>query len=394
MLDHSATHRAPAPCLLMFYVLCFFLALTAPPAQSAPPPPDFSKADTLITAAVEANQCPGAVLVVGRSSGIVYEKAYGSRALQPAKEAMTTDTIFDLASLTKPISTATSILILIDRGRIDPKEKLIKYIPEFAPKGKDQITVEQLLLHRAGLLPDNSIKDYADGPAKAWENICNLPLQSKPGEKFAYSDVGFIVLGKLVERMDEKKRRLDQFAAEEIFTPLGMPTTRYLPPAEWKPRAAPTEKRAGEWIRGQVHDPRSFALDGVAGHAGLFSTGADLARYCRMLLNKGELDGHRLFSEKTWDLIATGNTLPDGGTRSYGFDVKTGYSQPLGDRFTPLKSFGHTGFTGTSFWVSPPDDAFVILLTNAVHPEGKGKVLALRRAVSTAVGEALLGPKK
>jgi CubicO group peptidase (beta-lactamase class C family) len=152
----------------------------------------------------------------------------------------------------------------------------------------------------------------------------------------------------LVEAVDPKKRTLDRFAAEEVFKPLGMKDTAYNPPADWKPRVAPTEKREGRWMRGEVHDPRAYAMGGVAGHAGLFSTAQDLARYCRMLLNGGELDGARILSPKAIELTSTPQPLPDGtGVRSYGFDVKTGYSQPLGERFTPMKSFGHTGFTGT-----------------------------------------------
>ena len=354
---------------------------------------DFSRAESLIHQAIERGEAPGAVLLVGRRNGVVYQKAFGHRAVQPEKEAMTPDTIFDVASLSKPVGCATSIMILIDRGLIDPKEKVAKYLPGFANNGKEKITVEHLLLHRGGLIPDNPLKDYLDGPQKAWERVCQLDLKSEPGTKFAYTDVGFIVLGKLVEAVDPKKRTLDGFAAEEVFGPLGMKDTSYNPPAVQKPRTAPTEKREARWMRGEVHDPRAYAMGGVAGHAGLFSTAQDLARYCRMLMNGGELDGVRILSPRAVELMSTANALPDGtGVRSYGFDVKTGYSQPLGERFTPMKSFGHTGFTGTCFWISPVDDAFFILLTNSVHPEGKGKVLALRRAVSTAVATALLGP--
>lgn len=362
---------------------------------------EFSKVDSIINQAIVDGQCPGAVLVVGRKAGVVYQKAYGQRAIEPAREAMTLDTIFDLASLTKPVATATSVMILADRGKIDLQEKATKYLPDFAPNGKDRITVEQLLLHFSGLTPDNALADYADGPERAWQRVCQLKLVSEPGKKFAYSDVGFIVLGKLVEKVDG--RTLDRFAAEELFGPLGMKDTRFLPPAAWSARIAPTQKRKEQWMRGQVHDPRAFALGGVAGHAGLFSTGGDLSRYCRMMLHGGETPADlrpaspvagapapRIFSRATFERMTTGHSPPGSDVvRTPGFDMKTGYSQPLGERFTAMKSFGHTGFTGTSIWISPADDAFVILLTNAVHPAGKGKVLALRRAVSTAVAEAL-----
>jgi uncharacterized protein YbbC (DUF1343 family) len=359
-------------------------------STAAQPTPDFSAADAAITNAIAKKNCPGAVLVVGRTSGIVYEKAYGNRAVQPAPEPMTADTIFDCASLSKPVGTNTSVMILIDRGQIDPKAKVAQYLPEFGKNGKEAITVEHLLLHRGGLTPDNAAKDYEDGPEKAWERICDLPVLSKPGERFSYSDVGFIVLGKLVEKVSGKT--LDGFATEEVFKPLGMKDTGYKPAAELKPRIAPTEKRKGEWIRGEVHDPRAYLMGGVAGHAGLFSTAQDLARFCRMILNKGELDGKRILSAKAIEMISRPDMLPGGATRSYGFDVRTGYSQPLGHRFPFYESFGHTGFTGTCFWIDPKDGAFFIMLTNSVHPDGKGKVLALRRVVSTAVATALLGP--
>lgn len=366
------------------------IVLLLPTLASAQPAPDFSKADAAINDAIAKKNCPGAVLVVGKTSGVIYEKAYGNRAVQPAAEAMTPDTIFDLASLSKPVGTNTSVMILIDRGQIDPKEKVTHYFPEFGKNGKEAITVEHLLLHRGGLTPDNDEKDYRDGPEKAWERICDLPVLSKPGEKFAYSDVGFIVLGKLVEKVTGKT--LDQFATEEVFKPLGMKDTGYKPAADLKPRIAPTEKRKGEWIRGEVHDPRSYLLGGVAGHAGLFSTAQDLARFCRMILNKGELDGKRILSPRAIELISKPETLAGGATRSYGYDVRTRYSQPLGHRFPPYESFGHTGFTGTCLWIDPKDGVFFIMLTNSVHPDGKGKVLALRRVVSTAVATALLGP--
>lgn len=368
---------------------CVLLAIL-PVVSAAENKPDFSEAEKFINAAIARNETPGAVLLIGRKSGVIYEKAFGRRALLPAPEAMTTDTVFDLASLSKSIGTTTCAMILIDRGKIDPQEKVATYFPEFGKNGKEKITVEHLLLHRSGLLPDNPEKDYDEGPAKAWERICDLPLRSKPGEKFAYSDVGFIVLGKLVEKMADQP--LAQFAADEIFKPLGMNDTAYNPPESWRPRCAPTEQRNGKWVRGEVHDPRAYSLGGFAGHAGLFSTAADIATFCRMILSGGELNGKRILSPHAIERISTPHMYADGQIRSYGYDVKTGYSQPLGDRFPPLKSFGHTGFTGTCFWIDPADDAFFILLTNSVHPDGKGKVLALRRQVSTALATALLGP--
>src|SRR5262249_33633703 len=230
--------------------------------------------------------------------------AYGNRALEPEPEPMTVDTIFDLASLTKVVATATSMMILVERGLVRLGDPVSRYIPEFAEMGKKNITVEQLLTHRSGLMPDNDIKDYEQGPEAAMQNIWKLAPVAEAGSKFIYSDVNYIVLGELVKRLSGKP--IDEFAAENIFRPLGMKDTGYKPAASLSPRIAPTEKRAekrsdrpkadgagekapGEehWMRGEVHDPRAYLLGGVAGHAGLFSSVDDLAVFCQMILNGG-----------------------------------------------------------------------------------------------------------
>ena len=215
-----------------------------------------------------------------------------------------------------------------------------------------------LLLHRGGLPPDDSMDDYADGPAGAMRRIFAAAPQWEPGTHFAYSDVGYIVLGELVKAVDG--RPLDRFAREEIFAPLGMRDTTYNPPQSMRDRCAPTEKRGGHWMRGEVHDPRSFALGGVAGHAGVFSTADDLARFCRMVLGGGRAEGRRVLSASTVREMTRPRCLPDGtGLRCYGFDVATPYApSPRGNRFEPGTTFGHTGFTGTMFWIDPPHDCY------------------------------------
>lgn len=351
----------------------------------------FAKTDRVIEAAIAAGHAPGAVLCVGRASGVIYLKSYGRRAVEPEPAAMTDDTVFDLASLTKPLAAATAVMILGERGKLSVADRAVKHLPAFAAGGKGDVTVEQLLLHRGGVIPDNPMSDFADGAPLAMRRTLESPLHYEPGAKFVYSDVGYIALGELARAVSG--RSLDAFAREEIFQPLGMTETGYLPPDALKHRIAPTERRDGRWTPGVVHDPRAHALGGVAGHAGVFGTAADLARYCRMLLNGGALDGRRVLSEAAVREMTLARPLPDGtGVRSYGFDVDTPYSSPRGERFTKGVSFGHTGFTGTSFWVDPRRDVFVILLTNAIHPDGKGKVIGLRRDVSTAVADAMAGP--
>ena len=373
---------------LLILVLCA-TASAAPPGPAGSP--DFAVADQLIERAIEESQLPGAVLLVGRGDQVLYRKAYGSRAVQPARVPMTVDTVFDLASLSKPVGCATSVLLLAERGKLRLTDPVARYLPAFSANGKGAITIEQLLMHRGGLIPDNSLSDYEKGPHAALANVYNLTPLSPPGARFAYTDVGYIVLGEVVRVASG--RPLDQFARENIFEPLGMKDTSYRPGDALRARIAPTEKRDDYWMVGEVHDPRAYALGGVAGHAGLFGTADDLSRYCRMVLGGGVVDGKRVLSESTAAEMIRPRPVPgDSDLRSYAFDIDTPYSSARGDRFPRGTSFGHTGFTGTMFWMDPQSRAYFILLANSVHPDGKGAVVALRRQVATAVAEALLGP--
>ena len=302
-------------------------------------PERLKKIDKAVEAAIERGDCPGAVLVVVHDDEIAFRKAFGHRALQPEKQPMTVDTVFDLASLTKPIATATSIFVLIEQGKLKLSEKVATYWPEFAANKKDTVTVEHLLLHTSGLLADNALADYRTGKADAMKKIAALKLEAEPGKRFRYSDVGFIVLGELVERISGKS--LTGFAKSHVFEPLAMHDTGYLPSDKLKTRCAPTAQRDGKWIVGDVHDPRAFAMNGVAGHAGLFGTAEDLARFARMLLKEGELDGNRILKAESVKSLTTPIDVP-GGKRSHGWDVDTAFSSPRGNRFPKGQGFGHT----------------------------------------------------
>ena len=340
--------------------------------------------DTLVAESIAAGDMPGCVVCIGRHGRIGFVKAYGQRQIEPVEELMTTDTVFDLASLTKPIATATSIMLLIDRGKLDLEDPVVDYFPEFGVNGKDAITVRQLLLHQSGLLPDNHLRDYLDGPQLAWERICALELQNPVGAKFVYSDVNFIVLGRLVQHISGKP--LDLFARSEIFHPLGMAATGFKPDESLRERTAPTEQRQGEWIKGEVHDPRAFALGGVAGHAGLFSTAEDLAVFAQMMLNRGEYDGIRIFSEGTADCMTRGYDV-SGGVRGLGWDKRSGYSYNGGE-LRSESAFGHGGFTGTVLWIDPSHDLFFVFLSNRLHPDGKGSVNRLAGRIADVVHHA------
>lgn len=346
-----------------------------------------AQADPLIAAAIERGDIPGGVLLVGHRGQTVYRKAYGHQAIEPAKIAMTPDTLFDLASLTKVLATATSIMILADQGKLALTDKAAKHLPEFGNNGKENITIEQLLLHRGGLIADNHLRDYTNGRQQAWINISNLKLSAPVGTKFIYSDVGYIVLGEIVERITGK--RLNHFASEAIYEPLGMKSTAYKPPPDWKPRIAPTHKRDDQWLVGEVHDPRAHWYEGVAGHAGLFGSADDLATFCQMMLAGGELHGKRILSQQKITEMTRVRYLSDGTSgRGYGWDMDSAFSRPRGSLFARGRAYGHTGFTGTSMWIDPDSQTFVILLASRLHPNGKGSTITLSQEIATLAARA------
>jgi uncharacterized protein YbbC (DUF1343 family) len=339
-----------------------------------------ARIDSAVSQALEDQRAPGAVVLVLRQGQVVFRKAYGYRQLLPTRERMTIDTVFDLASLTKPIATATAVMLLIEEGKLRLDDPVIKHLPAFGKHGKDRITIEQLLLHTSGLIADNALADYLDGRPKAIERICELKLKAEPGARFIYSDVGFVVLGEIVEKLSGQP--LDRFCQKRIFEPLGMKATTFLPSKELVRRAALTEQVKGEWLHGVVHDPRARAIGGVAGHAGLFGTADDLALYARMLFARGD----KLLKPETVKLFTTPREVP-GGLRTPGWDARTGFSAPRGRHFA---GFGHTGFTGTSIWLDPASQTAVIILSNRVHPTGKGNVTALRGQIANLVAEAIV----
>ncbi len=363
-----------------------------------------SQMNQVIEEAIAKHQLPGAVVLVARKGRVVWREAYGSRAVEPQREVMTTDTIFDLASLTKVVATATSIMILVERGRVRLSDPLSNYIPEIRGEGRERITIEQLLTHRAGYAPDFDLKERWSGYDEAINRLIKEPLRNPPGSRFVYSDIGYIALGEVVHRAGGLM--LDEFARRNIFAPLGMHDTGFHPVARLKDRIAPTEKRRGQmnylgdtsanagpegdqWLRGEVHDPTSYRMGRVAGHAGLFSTADDLAVYCQMILNGGQYRGARILSPLSVAEMTRPRLVSDQGwTRGLGWDINTSYSSNRGDLF-PLGSFGHTGFTGTSIWIDPASQMFVVFLSNRVHPDGKGDVGPLRGRVSSIVAGAV-----
>ena len=372
----------------MFRIVSLFTTLVIPCVLLAADVDQsrLARIDEIVEKSLARVDSPGAVVLVVQDDAVVFRKAYGLRVKKPSEEKMTIDTVFDLASITKPVATATSIHILIEQGKIRPSDKVAKHWPEFAANGKENVTVEQCLLHTTGLTADNSINDYKDGRTEAMKNVAKLSLEAPPGTRFKYSDVGFIVLGELVHRISGIP--VNEFAAKNMFEPLKMADTGYLP--KQFDRVAPTGLRDKQIIRGTVHDPRAFAMDGVAGHAGLFGTADDLAIYCRTLLRGGELNGVRILSPLGVKKFTEPHSLPGNGSRSLGWDMDTSFSAQRGELFPAGDGYGHTGFTGTSIWIDPSSKTAIIILTNRVHPDDKGNVTELRRLIGTIVASSVI----
>ncbi len=428
-------------------------------ARPSSPTPDFSAASAAINTAIAEKKLPGAVLVVGHKGQIVFHQAYGVRkyANEPGldgkpspAEPMTEDTIFDMASLTKCLATATAVMQLVEQGKIDVDAPVIKYLPEFAANGKEKVTVRELLTHYSGLPPDVNLKDAwglaAPDKAEGIKRAMNATLDSIPGTKFVYSDINFITLGAIVEKITGEA--LDVYAQQHIFTPLGMTHTRYLPFAKscgevtrvgaaviyndlpedeacavgtwsgskWIESTAPTQHDNegtaetnpdfDHLLRGTVHDPTTRRMGGVAGHAGVFSTAGDISKYAQALLDKLLYDkGPFPLKQSTLKLMtmpeqpktaladattftADGKTTTGVAVRGFGWDINTAFSRPRGEIF-PIGSFGHTGFTGTSLWMDPSSDTYIVLLANSVHPRGASPISPLRGEVATDVAKTL-----
>jgi uncharacterized protein YbbC (DUF1343 family)/CubicO group peptidase (beta-lactamase class C family) len=366
----------------VFLVSLISLPAVAAPARAANSP-NLAVLDSIVLDAIHDRQIPGAVLLVGHEGKVIYRKAFGNRSLEPRREPMTADTIFDIASLTKVVATTTAVMQLVQKGEVRLNDPVAKYIPEFAGNGKDEITVRNLLTHFSGLREDFDLDPPWQGRDAGLRLAFNEKPVYSPGSRFLYSDTNFITLGALVERVTGAT--LEEYCARKIFSPLRMAHTRFLPPAAWRPKIAPTEyDEQGKMLRGVVHDPRARRMGGVAGHAGLFSTADDLSRFARALLQGSPtLAGEMVEKMTTPQQPPTAQVL-----RGFGWDIDSPFSSNRGD-LLPVGSFGHTGFTGTSMWIDSTTQTYIILLTNSVHPRGKGSAVALRSKVATAVAAGL-----
>lgn len=358
-----------------------------------------ARLDDVIQKALDEKQFPGAVLVVGRRGRIVWRKAYGHRQWVPQQRPMDLSLVFDLASLTKPIATTTSVLLLVERGQIRLWDTVEEFVPQLTPfisesgEPGEEMRLWHLLTHTSGLrpyFPNPEIEAHIGIPCTLEDLvrfIADSEKLSPPGEEFLYSDLGFILLGYIVERVSGQS--LAEFAAQNIFSPLGMGSTVFNPSDDLKARCVPTEMVEGSVLQGVVHDPRARLVGGVAGHAGLFSSADDLSVFAQMLLNGGEFQGVRLLAPLTVERMTEIQGRVAFAGRGLGWDLDSGYSTNGGDLFGP-DSFGHTGYTGTSFWVDPETESFVIFLTNRVHPDDNGEIATWRSRVANVVAAAIL----
>ena len=400
--------------VLLFLLLSFSLtrAFALPPssaaharpsaAQSSADAHSFADVDTIVQQAIAAHAIPGAVVLIEHNGRVVYRKAFGYRSLVSGtqshpvadREPMTLDTIFDMASLTKCIATTTAMMQLIETGRIKLNDPVAAYLPQFAQNGKDQITVRELMTHFSGLPPDLDLSHAWMGRQAAWNLVMSTTPIHPPGSSFLYSDINFITLGFLVESVTGQS--LDAYAETHIFAPLAMRHTRYLPPANWRALIAPTQwdtdtasPTSGQMLRGIVHDPTTRRMDGVAGHAGVFSTADDLALFANDILHT-----HRILSPSAVAKMSTPQQPANAASlRGLGWDIDSPFASNRGD-FLPVGSFGHTGFTGTSLWIDPVTDTAIILLASAVHPDGHHahaatSIVSLRTRLATAVVHSL-----
>jgi len=343
----------------------------------------FAAADAIIQQAIANHEIPGVVLLVGHAGRIVHRRAFGTQSFEEQSEAMAPDTIFDLASLTKPF-TAICVMQLVEEGRVRLNDPVARYLPEFARNGKQEVTVRQLLIHFSGLPADLDLKQAWSGYAQALQLAYDTPPVIPPGSGFIYSDINYIVLGELVAQVSGMP--LDRYAKEHVFLPLKMGTTAFNPPEGWISRIAPTEHdEHGNPLRGIVHDPSTRRMGGVAGHAGLFSTADDLARFAQAMLDHDS----RLLSAASIEKMTTPQQ-PANATvlRGLGWDIDSPFSTNRGE-ILPVGSYGHTGFTGTSLWIDPATQTYIILLAVATHPEGGSPVVSLRTRVANAVAAGL-----
>ena len=376
-----------APRLLTLLLLATSCTQARPPSQPlATIPPEVA---TVMRAAVRGGVAPGAALEVGTSAGVLYRESFGTLSYDEGASAVSERTLYDLASLTKVVATTTLVMRLEEQGALSVSDPIIRYVPDFQGPMRETITIEQALTHSTGLPAWAPLYQSHRGLAAYVAAICDIPLECPPGTRYRYSDLGLILLAAVLERATSCP--LEDLVERELTEPLGLRETRYTPEGDVRARCAPTElcKVRGRMIQGEVHDENTFGLGGVSTHAGLFSTASDLGVFCRMLLSGGLVPGtdERYLERATIDRFTAARGIP-GSHRTLGWQRP--HARASSGKHFSERAFGHTGFTGTSLWLDPEKDLYVVLLTNRVHPTRENKKhIPFRRALHDVVHESM-----
>ena len=343
--------------------------------------------DLVIQNNIKGKKIPGAVVWIEKEN-LSYSQSYGKKCVTPSPKAMQKSTIFDAASLTKIMATAPSIMILAEKERLSINDPIVKHLPKFKGHQKNKITIKQLLTHTSGLPPVLPLKPKWKGYQHAINLCYSASVNKVPGRYFRYSDVNFILLGEIIQKLSGVS--LKSFVEKEIFDPLEMKDTCFLPSKSNLYRIAPTTKEKGKLVHGVVHDPTARAMGGIAGHAGLFTTASDLAKYCRMIINNGSIGDIKVLSKNSIDIMTKIQTsmVSHKVGRGLGWDIDSQYSSPRGEGFPKYESFGHTGWTGGSVWIHPKSKSFVILMTNRNHPFERRSIKPLRMEIGTLTAKS------
>ena len=341
----------------------------------------------LVNDEIDKGSFPGAVVLVGQNGSTLFEQAFGHQVTEPNRVPMQTDTVFDLASMTKPMATGAAVMILMDQGRLGPDDYVRQYIPAFACAGKEEVQIRHLLTHTSGLPAYTNAQALEDQhgspcPTEVINKICSLESMNAPGETFRYSCLGYITLAQIVQQISTQT--IDEFTRKNVFAPLGMQHTRFQPPDAWKGNIAATEVVDGQLLRGSVHDPLARLRDGMSGNAGLFSTAGDVGLFCNMLLQGGKVKRETILSKEAVTLM----TCAQSHGRAFCFDLDSSYAWIKGE-YASEQAFCHSGYTGTSVVCDPASGVYVIILTNRAHPHDKGTVKAVRKGVADIVYQAL-----
>ncbi len=374
--------------ILSSYSLIFSLLITLSNISAQNQYHYFNKVESVVENAIQNQAFPGAQVLIWKDGKTIYNKSYGHFTYDKNSPEVNNSTLYDLASVTKVIATTTATMICYDRKLFSLDDPVVKYIPEFGVNGKDNITIKNLLLHNTGLPAWKKFYEFCSSADDVLKDIYSSKLEYPTGEKTVYSDLGIITLAKIIEKVTGKN--FDVFCKDEIFDPLKMNSTLFNPPDSLKKFCAPTEIDnywRNRLLQGEVHDETSAMLNGVAGHAGLFSTASDIAKLMAVLVNNGKLNGKSFINPETIKLFTT--RYSDQSSRALGWDTKSETGSSAGDFFSP-NSFGHTGYTGTSVWIDPERKLFVVFLTNRVYPIRENtKILKVRPELHNAVIESI-----